>query len=257
MTSDHSESYRQFEAFIAGTGGTYVFDGESSVRGVGVLLQVMKDMGLDPMKTEDLRQGFTLLFHLEIVNLPDLQNHRYILAPNHVSDFDALVLGLLHPRIRIVSKNDWTNNARLRGFLDIHYNLYGLDRTSIESLRCLLADSVRYFNESDENRHYLVFSQGTISDFNHNSPERISTIAQKVSCRTGVPVVPVFIEQVSLYHPTRIVFDRPLRLTKRDDFRHIWLERQAALQASLLPPARPPKLSAKHANNNRPGDPYF
>lgn len=168
-----------------------------------------------------------------------------------------LYWGYYIPKSELFSKNDWTNNQKLRRFLDIHYDLYGLDRTSIQSLRALLMDSIAYFNDSDENKHFLVFSQGTISDFNNNSLERISTIAQKISDRTDVPIVNMFIEQVSLYHPTRIVFDKAMRLSKKDDFRKVWLERETVMQKALVPPARLPKLTHKHANNNKPGDPFF
>lgn len=239
------------------TAHTYAFDNKTSVNGIAALLNVIKDMGLDPMHTDDLSQGVMRLFNVEIINMPDLECNRFIFAPNHVSDLDALLLGLLHPRIRIVSKADWTQNEKIRRFLDTHFDLYGLDRTSLESLRALLTDSINYFNESDENKHYLVFSQGTISDFNNNSLERISSIAHSISNRTSVPIVNTFIEQVSLDQPTRIVFDEPMKLSKKEDFREIWLHREVAMQNALVPPARLPKLTHKHANNNKPGDPFF
>jgi len=257
MPNIDTEHFKLFEAFIAETDYTYVFNGETSVKGIGILLDIIKDMGLDPMKTEDLRKGLLFLFNIEILNMPDLDKNRFILTPNHVSDLDAIILGLLHPNIKIVSKNDWTNNERLRRFLDIHYDLCGLDRASLQSLRHLLTDAIHYFNDNDENKHYLVFSQGTISDINHNSLERISTLAQKISNKTDVSIVNMFVEQASLYHPTRIVFDQPMKLTQKDDFRQIWLERELAMQESLVPPARLPNLSHKHANNNKPGDLFF
>lgn len=257
MANQKSEKIKLFQDFIDQTGGTYIFDGESSVNGFGLLFDAIQDMGLNPMVTADLRKGMFSLFNIEIINRPDLENSRFILAPNHVSDLDALILGLLSPNIRIVAKTDWANNGKLRQFMDLHYDLYGLDRTSLQSLRRLLADSVHYFNDSDGSRHFLVFSQGTISDFNNNSPERISTIAKKLSDRTGVPIVNMFIEQASLTQPTRIVFDKPMELSPKDDFPTAWLERELTLQNSLEPPARRPTLSHKHANNNKPGDPFF
>jgi hypothetical protein len=224
---------------------------------VEILLRLIGDMGYDPMKTSDFKKAMLELFHIEIVNMPDMASGRFILAPNHVSDMDALILGLLHPGIRIVSKDDWTSNEKLRKFLDLHYDLYGFVRTSVTSIRGLLVDAIDYFADQGENKHFLIFSQGTISDFSNNSPERISPMVQKLSGRTGVPIVNVFVEQVSLYHPTRIVFDTPYWPGKKDDFRKIWLEREAAMQNALTPPARRPVLSQKHANNNRPGDPFF
>ena len=127
----------------------------------------------------------------------------------------------------------------------------------MQGLRDLLTDSVNYFKDTDEKKHYLIFSQGTISDFNNNSPERISTIAQKISDKTDVPIVNMFVEQVSLYKPTRIVFDKPMRLSPDDDFRRIWLEREKSMQKELIPTARIPVLSYKHSNNNKPGEPFF
>lgn len=257
MVNINTEGSKLFENLISKSGFTYSFDGETSVEVSKAMLKTIKDMGLNPMITDELKKGLISLFNIEIINMPDLENSRFILTPNHVSDFDAIVLGLLHPKIRIVSKTDWTNNEMLKDFLTAHYDLYGLDRMSIHSLRDLLTDSVNYFSNSDENKHYLVFSQGTISDFNNNSLERISSIAQKISDKTNVPIVNLFIEQVSIYQPTRIVFDKPMILSKKDDFREIWLEREKAMQKALIPPARLPSLTYKHANNNKPGEPYF
>ena len=257
MSKIDTESFRMFENLIAETGNSYVFNDETSIKGMGILLELIKDMGLDPMKTDDFKKGLISLFNIEILNMPDLENNRFIFAPNHVSDIDAIILGLLHSNIRVVSKDDWTNNERLRPFLDVHYDLYGLERTSLKSLRGLLTESISYFNSNDKNKHYLVFSQGTISDFNNNSVERISSIAHKVSTKTNVPIITMFVEQVSLCHPTRIVFDEPMMLSPKDDFRKIWLEREAAMQKALIPPARFPKLTHKHANNNKPGELFF
>lgn len=257
MSKPNTESYKKLEKLIAESGNTYAFSADASLECFKALFEIVKEMGFDPMKTDELRQGIMLLFNIEIINGPDFENNRFILTPNHVSDWDAIIFGLLYPKIRIVAKTDWTSNEKLKPFLDLHYNLYGLERTSLHSLRGLLADSIRYFNESDDNRHFLVFSQGTISDFNNNSPERISTIAQKISVKTNVPIVNVYSEQVSLYHPTRIVFDKPIILSSKDDFRNIWLEREKSMQSSLVPPARYPNLLHKHANNNKPGDPFF
>jgi len=257
MATINTGNFKRFEDLIAETGNTYVFDSKTSVAGFGILFEIIKDMGLNPIKTDELREGLVKLFNVEISGLPDLDGHRFIFAPNHVSDLDAVLLGLLLPKVRIVSKNDWANNAKLRQFLDIHYDLYGLDRTSLQSLRALLKNAVDYFGNSEESKHYLVFSQGTISDFNNNSAERISNIAAKISARTNVPIVNMFIEQVSLYHPTRIVFDTPMVLTKQEDFREVWLQRQRILQQSLSPAARRPTLTHKHANNNKPGDEFF
>ena len=116
----NTENFKIFENLIFNTDSTYVFNEETSVKGIGVLFEIIKDMELDPMKTDDLKKGILSLFNIEILNMPDLENSRFIFTPNHVSDLDAIILGLLHPKIRIVSKSDWTNNEKLRQYLDIH-----------------------------------------------------------------------------------------------------------------------------------------
>ena len=252
-----SESYHALEKLVADTAQTYVFNEQTSIYCMKTIIDVIKDMKLNPMKTEDIRKGINFLFNIEVLNMPPLDDSRFILVPNHVSDLDAIVLGLLHPRIRVVAKQDWTSNERLRQFLDIHYDLYGLDRKSLQSLRMLLKDSIHYFNDSDESKHFLVFSQGTISDFNHNAPERVSSIAQVLSGKTNVPIMPMFVEQVSLAYPTRIVFDEPMQIKTQAEFQEKWLEREIYLQNSLTPPARRPILTKKHSNNNKKGDPFF
>jgi 1-acyl-sn-glycerol-3-phosphate acyltransferase len=249
--------YKAFERLVAETGGTYAFDGVTSVKGIGMILEIIKDMGLNPADTAQLRQGVTALFNVETANMPEWDKNRYILAPNHVSDMDAIIMGLLCPRTRIISKNDWTDNAELKRFLDLHYDVYGFERRSLQGLRGLVKDSAAYFNESAGPRHLLVFSQGTISDFNNNSPERISPVAAIIAEKAGVPVVNVFIEQASLHNPTRIVFDEPYKPLGNSEFIKTWLERERAMQEALCPPARRPVLSYKHMNNNKPGDEFF
>ena len=252
-----TDNYNKFKQLIKDTDNTYAFNAETSVQAITLIVDIIKDIGLNPMITEELKHGLFLLFNIEIINLPDLSNNRYILSPNHVSDLDAIILGLLHPKIMIISKSDWTNNTGLKSFLDLHYNLYGFDRSSLQSLRDLLMNSISYFTDNVDNKHYLIFNQGTISDINKNSVERISQIAYKVSNKTGVQIINVFMEQVSLNKPTRIIFDEPAIVSKGQDFRSFWLERVIKLQSSLLPPARLPKLTYRHSNNNSIEDPHF
>ncbi|MCL2742109.1 MAG: hypothetical protein FWE70_08440 [Oscillospiraceae bacterium] len=262
-----SESFRMMAELVASTGGTFSFDGETSVIGSEHILRIIQDMGYDPSVTAEYRDGLYGLFNVELVNPPDFDASRFMLVPNHVSDFDALVLGLLHPRVRIVSKKDWTENVRLRAFLDMHYSMYGLDRSSTNSLRGLLVDSDNFFGDPGtggpgckgglDGRHYLIFSQGTISDFNANAPERVSSIASRVSDRNGIPMVCVFLEQVSFDRPTRIVFGEPFTHGKGGGFGEAWLARMRRLQDTLVPPARRPVLTRKHSSNNRPGDEFF
>lgn len=257
MPLAETENIKRLKCLIDGTGCTCAFAGAAAVDCFETFFAIFKEMNLDPRRREDFKKGVFSLFNVELVNPPDFGGGRYILAPNHVSDFDAIILGLLHPKIRIVSKNEWVENGELRRFLDLHYDLCGIDRHSLHSLRRLMADTAEYFNSGEENRHFLVFCQGTISDFNNNALERVSPIAKNISQKTGVPVVNVYLEQPSVSEPTRIVFDTPHAPEPGDDFRAHWLGREKAMQDALAPPARRPRLTQKHANNNKPGDPFF
>ncbi|MCL2229351.1 MAG: 1-acyl-sn-glycerol-3-phosphate acyltransferase [Firmicutes bacterium] len=251
------ENRKLLEQIIQATDGTYSFNGESALQMFKALFGTIKEMGLDPMKKSDFKTGLYKLFNIELVNMPDLENGRFILAPNHVSDIDALVLGLLHPKILIVIKQEWDENEKLKVFKDMHYHTYGLDRTNVASLRNLMRDSIEYFTSDTESKHFLVFCQGTISDFNKNSLERISKMPQTIQMNADVPIVPIFIEQVSLTQPTRVVFGKPIKLTRDDNYAQAWLDTLKKLQDGLKPVARKAKLTHKHSNNNKPSDPFF
>jgi len=248
----------KLEELLKSTDFTYSFGSETAGKICKTLIQIMMEKGLDPRTFDGFGRGILEIFNVEVVNMPDLDKGRYIFVPNHVSDFDALILAVLHPRIRVVSKNDWAKDDGIKDFWSTHFDLYGIDRTSMLSLRNLLRDSFEYFSEQDKSKHLLIFSQGTISDFNKNSPERVSSLAKKISDRANVPMLPIFVEQASLHHPTRIVFGEPIKLSDTDDFRMVWLDSMRGLQESLKnPPARVAKLSHKHSNNNKPGDEFF
>jgi hypothetical protein len=253
-----TDNFKSFESLVAGTDYTYAFTGDGAAACLKALVNVIAvDFGLNPTEPKGLLEGLTKIFNLEFINTPDFENNRFILAPNHVADFDAIILGLLNRKISIVSKMAWVTSEKLKAYLDPLYDLYGLDRNSLQGLKNLISDNVRYFNDSSDSRHFLVFGQGTISDFNSNAPERISPVAQKISEKTGVPVINVFIEQVSLTEKTRIVFDKPVTFSRDDDFRTVWLERERAMQNSVSPAARRPKLTYKHSHNNNPDEEFF
>lgn len=239
-------------------GQTYSFDSAEIVQTLQELVQALTDMGVDIADSAQLQAGFARLFHIEYHNLPNLDAHGYILAPNHISDFDALIMGLLHPHIKIMSKNDWVENPRLMAFLQLHYNLIGIDRDSKVSQARALVEMIKHLRALPGPRHALIFPQGTISDINRNSTERVQSGVFTLSCKAGVPILPVYIEQPNFNHPTRVVFGRPMEIPQlRQDCRAHWQDAVLALQNSLAPPARSPVLTERHANNNKPGDPFF
>lgn len=237
---------------------TYSFDSTEILQILSELVEILTDMGVDINDKKQLKAGFEKLFHIEYLNMPDLNERSYILAPNHVSDFDALLVGLMHENIKVLSKNDWVDNAKLMQFLSLNYNLVGIDRDSKVSQARALVELIKHVTSPLQANHALIFPQGTISDVNNNSVDRVQSGVFTLSNKAKVPVLPIFIEQPNFNYPTRIVFGKPMEIPeKKQDCRALWRDEIITLQNSLNPPARRPVLTEKHANNNKPGDPFF
>jgi 1-acyl-sn-glycerol-3-phosphate acyltransferase len=236
---------------------TYSFDSETIADILTEMSKMLSEIGVDIANKQQLKTGLEQLFHIEYHNMPNLKQCSYILASNHVSDFDALILGLLHPNITILSKNDWVENKKLMPFLSLHYQLIGIDRQSKVSQTRALVELIKCLNEPQVH-HTLIFPQGTISDINKNSLERIHTGIFILSRKSKTPILPIYVEQVNFNHPTRIVFGEPMDIMiPKEDCQRQWIEQIITLQNSVTPPARSPVLTEKHAHNNRPEEPYF
>ncbi len=236
---------------------TLSFSGEEAPEYLNVILQKLVDMGVDVTNKGELKKGIYQLFNVKIYNMPDLDKKDYIIASNHVSDFDAIILGLLHNNIRILSKKEWVENERLMAFVSKYYDLIGVDRKSPGDMTKVLIDLSRYLKNVASPKHVLIFPQGTISDINCNSVDRISKGIFSLSYLTEKPILPVFLEQPSMTEKTRIVFGNEMIIYNKEDHRDEWIEELKALQSQLDPLPRKPVLSHKHANNNKKGDHFF
>lgn len=238
-----------------------------------MLFKYFEKSGLDPYITGDWKKGIFELFGVQTVNLPDLNSKNYILASNHISDFDGIILGLLHPKIRIVAKMGWISDKELFDFLKLHYDIVGvyrsveLDKLNGEEKKeaekhnyNTLKDFSNYLKNTDksqEARHLLVFPQGTISDINKNSKERVNSGFSKIAYNTKASVINIFTEYPGFGKNTRIVCGNPYDVTERGlDYSRIWLDDVINLQ-NKLDNLRSPVFSEKHSNNNNPGDPFF
>jgi len=226
--------------------------------------------GLDPYITEDWKKGIFRLLGIQIINLPDLDSNNYILLSNHVSDFDGVILGLLHPKIKIIAKIGWANNKELMDFLKLHNNIVGIyrdfeiDRLSGEEKKTakqhnikINMDCYRYLKDTGEAHHLLIFPQGTISDINKNSKERINPSFARIAAIANTSVVNIFTEYPGINGNTRIVCGDPYDIADRSfDYRQAWLNDVIALQ-NQLENVREPVLNEKHSLNNNPGEPFF
>ena len=247
------------------------FNQDEAVAYKKVLMQYFEQAGLNPYDREQWKQGIFQLFGIQFVNMPNLNAQNYVLSCNHISDFDALYLGLMHPGIRIISKIGWASNRDLMDFLELHYNIVGIYRESeIENLDTeakkaakehnykVTVDAVKYLKNTDEARHLLIFPQGTISDINRNSKERINPGFAKIAHATKSRVINIFAEYPDLRGgTTRIIFGEPYAVTDRNfDCRQPWVDSVIALQNSL-DNLRQPIFSEKHLYNNNPNEAFF
>jgi len=234
------------------------------------LLPYFEKSGLNPYITEEWKKGIFQLFGIQIINLPDFDKENYIILSNHISDFDGIILGLLHPKIKIIAKIGWANNKELMDFLKLHYDIVGIYRDSeIEELNGeerkkakehnirINTDAFKYLKSTGEAHHLLIFPQGTISDINKNSKERVNPSFARIAAATKTSAVNIFTEYPAAGGNMRIVGGKPYIVTDRSlDYRQIWLDDVISLQ-NQLDNLRKPVLSVKHSLNNNPGEPFF
>ena len=247
------------------------FSGSEAVRFLkNNLFGYFKKAGLDPYVTEEWKKGIFQLFGIQTIGLPDLDKNNYILLSNHLSDFDGIILGLLHPKIRTIAKIGWASNKELMDFLGLHYDIVGIFRDfEIDGLSDgekksakehnikTNNDSYRHLKNADGAHHLLIFPQGTISDINKNSKERVNPSFARMAISTKASLVNIFIEYPAIGGNTRIVGGAPYAIADRNgDCRQAWLDGTAALQ-NQLDGVRKPVLSEKHSQNNDPGEVFF
>ena len=253
------------------------YSGTEALDMLAALYKAMRQMGLDPLRRDDWQQGIFGLLGVQTINMPDLDSESFVIAANHVSDFDAAMLGLLHPNMRIISKIGWTQNKELMDALGRYYDIVGIYRESeIEALEGdakkaakehnykTTVDALKFLKGADNTdntgstRHLLIFPQGTISDINRNTIHRINPGFAKLANMAKRRILNIFQEYPAMGGgTTRIIAGTPYAITDRNaDCRQPWLDDMIALQNSLGN-VRPPVLSEKHARNNSPDEPFF
>lgn len=237
----------ELKQLLAQTGGVDSFTPSVAVMVMKKFIDTFKTMGLDENNTDDILKGLQKLFNLEIYNKPDFNNGKYVLTPNHVSEFDGPLFGMLHPNMIVMAKKSWTDDPMLNAFLGQFFKFVGVDRKDKASGVAALMGCIDHLNSSD-NTAATIFVQQTIADINLIMPEDIAAGVLSIRKRTGASIIPVFCEQVSLDYPTRVVFGEKLDDSTSKNFGQNWLNAQHEMQKSLTnPPARKPILNEKHS----------
>ena len=112
----------------------------------------------------------------------------------------------------------------------------------------------QWFAEGEGPKHFLIFPQGAIFDINRERADDIERGAFWLARSLGIPVLPAFIEQAVEGADNRLVFGKPVSISKAcrnlDEPKQMWLDRvleaQNELEALTGVPARAAALDAEH-----------
>jgi 1-acyl-sn-glycerol-3-phosphate acyltransferase len=204
-----------------------------------------------------------LFFRVKEYNKESLENKSFILCPNHTSDYDGPIFWSSMDNISIMAKKECFKNKIVGNFLT-KINVVSVDRDSKQGNE--VRQAIKYLKEGKKDKKvYMLFPQGTISDINKNTINRIKPGAFYIANLSKLPIVPVFIEQPRPFRRVRIVYGNKIEIDIRNEngvvdkeklteFRELWRKEILRLQqeAEVLEkrPVRKLKLSLKHANNN-------
>ncbi len=236
----------KLNALIKEYGGVDSYTTDQAVELIEQLNVIIRQQGLDPETRAGFFDGICRVFNIELINRGNYEHGKYVFAPNHISEFDGPIFGTIVPNVLVVAKSDWVSNPKLNRLLEKICSLISVVRTDKSSGMKVLKGCIDHLNESQD-AVVNIFVQQTIADIDITVPGDIATGAWIVAQKASAPVIPVYCEQVSTGHPTRIVFGEPIVCEDKDDFGRLWLESELALRDSIKDPAaRKPVLCEKH-----------
>lgn len=243
---DITEEFSQLNALVKEYGGVDSYTTTQAATLFELICIMISKLGLNPISRADFFEGACRIFSLEFVHMGDYEHGKYIFVPNHVSEFDGILFGTIIPNMLVVAKSDWVSNPRLNGFIERLFSIVGIVRKDNLSGMNALKKCINHLNGSP-NSGVTIFVQQTIADIDMTTPEDIASGAYLIAQKTGAQIIPVYCEQVSTEHPTRIVFGNPIKCTDKTEFGEAWLKCELALRDSITAPAaRPPILCEKH-----------
>lgn len=246
MNESYDTEIEKLNSLIKEYGGVDSYTTDQAVELIEQLNRIIRQQGLDPETRAGFFEGICKVFNIELINRGNYEHGKYVFAPNHISEFDGPIFGTIVPNVLVVAKSDWVSNPNLNRLLEKICSLISVVRTDKSSGMKVLRGCVDHLNASADGV-VNIFVQQTIADIDITMPEDIAIGAWIVAQKASAPVIPVYCEQVSTGHPTRIVFGEPIVCEDKDDFGRLWLESEIALRDSIKDPAaRKPVLCEKH-----------
>lgn len=244
--NDIGEEIAYMGTLIKEYGGVDSYTTTQAVTIIEQICKIVKKLGLNPENRADLFEGVCRIFNIELVNMQNFEQGKYIFVPNHVSEFDGFIFGTLIPNMMVVAKSDWISYPRLNEFIEKLFTLVGVVRKDKSSGLNVLRKCAEHLGKSQDGA-VTIFVQQTIVDLETTTPEDVASGALVIAKKADAPIIPVYCEQVSTEHPTRIVFGSPLSYKDKNDFGEAWLKSEIELRDSLANPvARRPMLCEKH-----------
>lgn len=235
-----------FNSLIKEYGGVDSYTTEQAATLFEQIIKMISKLGLNVECRSDFLEGVRQIFNIQFINMGDYKQGKYLLVPNHVSEYDGFLFGMLIPNMLVVAKSDWVENPRLNAFIEKLFSIVSIIRKDKVSGINAIKKCVEHLNKAQDGA-VTIFVQQTIADIDITTPEDIASGAYFIAKKTSAQIIPVYCEQVSTESPTRIVFGSPLVCEDKDDFGNAWLKSELALRDSISDPsARPPILCEKH-----------
>ncbi len=242
--------------------------------GVRELISVANDPDKLKEKMTHIKRILLETYHLKTYNVPeDFTTNSYLVAANHLTDSDApLIISyyfeVMHkvkstyPEMLTFAKENCFNGVsipkELTPVLALE-KIVGVDRTNSSGSMVALKKAIKWYNEGEQPKHFLIFPQGTIYDINKDQVEDIEKGAFWLAAYLGIPVLPAFLEQPVEGEENRLIFAEPITIPKDckdfEPYKALWIERVIEAQNSLERlngvPAREAVLDEEHQTRKR------
>ncbi len=238
------------------------------------ILNLEKDTNEFRNRIIECKKMLLKIYNFKAYNLPeDFTSLSYIIASNHLTDSDApLIMSyyyeIMHkvtdsyPELFVFAKENCFNGVsipkELIPILEFE-KVFPVDRENSGGSMAAIKAAKKWFSEGRKPKHFLIFAQGTIYDINKDRVEDIERGAFWLARFLGIPVLPAFIEQAVEGAENRLIFGKPIYVSKDcrdfDSHKQLWLERVIEAQNSLSAvtgiSAREATLDEEHKTRKR------
>lgn len=238
------------------------------------ILSIVNDPEKLKNKVVDIKKTLLKLYNFKAYNVPeDFTSNSYIIATNHLTDSDAPLIisyyyDVMHkvvktyPALFIFAKENCFNGVsipvELMPILELE-KVFAIDRKNFGGSTSTMKAAVKWFEEGEKPKHFLIFPQGTIYDINKDKIEDIELGAFWLARMLGIPVLPAFIEQAVEGAENRLIFGEPIFIPKDcrnfDGHKQLWLDRVIEAESKLDTltgiPARETVLDKDHQTRKR------